>query len=145
MEQRLGAAIQELGWTLQSVRPLHGGACQENFLVTCDGGRLVLRSDANQSLPGSLGRAQEAEIIQVAVRGGVPTPAVRSVLPDLLRPGSTAVLMDFAEGIAIGALTGASKAILMASPPVAMSTRLATKLTWPSRAPVSPASCMTTG
>lgn len=102
MEERLGAAIQAFGWELESIRPLHGGACQENFLVKCDRGRLVLRSDANQSLPGSLNRAQEAEVIRVAVKGAVPTPAIRDVLPDLLRPGSTAVLMDFVEGIAIG-------------------------------------------
>lgn len=73
-------------------------------MALCAGGaRWVLRSDAVSSLPGSLNRAREAEVISAAVRAGVPTPAVRAVLPDLFRPGSTAVLMDWSDGIAIGA------------------------------------------
>ncbi|MCA9567259.1 MAG: phosphotransferase family protein [Myxococcales bacterium] len=103
-EERLGASIRALGGELASTKPLHGGACQDNFVVLGTGGeRWVLRSDAPSSLPGSLDRAREAAVVRAAVAHGVPTPAVRAVLPDLLRPGATAVLMDWADGVAIGA------------------------------------------
>lgn len=102
--QRLTEAVAAQGGEVAEVRPLHGGACQDNFVVACtDGRRWVLRSDAPSSLPGSLDRAREAEVVKAAVRGGVPTPAVRAVLPDLLRDGATAVLLDWADGVAIGA------------------------------------------
>jgi len=89
-----------------SVRAQAGGACQENFRVELklDGERRVmaLRSDARVSLPGSLDRAHEFAVIQAAVGAGVPTPAVHWLFPDLLREGSSAYLMDWVEGEAIG-------------------------------------------
>lgn len=88
------------------VRRLPGGACQDNFVVetTVDGvrSRFVLRSDAAVSLPGSLDRRREFEVIGAAVDAGVPTPAARGLFRDLLREGSSAYLMDFVEGVAIG-------------------------------------------
>ena len=88
------------------MRPLTGGACQENFRVELqlDGVQrvMVLRSDAVVSLPGSLDRAHEFQVIQAAVAAGVPTPAVRWLIPNLLREGSSAYLMDWVEGEAIG-------------------------------------------
>ncbi len=101
---QLDAELDELGLSVDRVKPLHGGACQENFaVVTTDGQRFALRSDANQSLPGSLSRKLEAEVVQVATAHGVRTPAVRRVMADLLRPDSHAYLMDWVSGIAIGA------------------------------------------
>lgn len=106
LERRLaegtGAPVAVTG-----VRPLAGGACQDNYRVDLRVGdrsvRYALRSDARASLPGSIDRATERHVIDRAVAAGVPTPAVRHVLPDLLRPGSTALLMDWVDGIAIGA------------------------------------------
>jgi len=103
-QQRLGTELAGLGVELEDLKPLHGGACQENFAIRCVGGeRFALRSDAQKSLPGSLDRRMESEVVRVACGAGVPTPAVRLVLPDLIRPGSTAYVMDWAEGVAIAA------------------------------------------
>lgn len=93
--------------TVTGVRPLAGGACQDNFVVQTitDGapGRMVLRSDAKGSLPGSLSRRQEYAIIQAAVAAGVPTPAVTGLGEGLVRPGAWGYFMDWADGVAIGA------------------------------------------
>ena len=98
---RLGAEV-----VVDAVRPLAGGACQENFRVDLTVGgeprTLALRSDAKVSLPGSLDRAHEFQVIAAAVDQGVPTPAVHWLLPDLLREGASAYLMDWVEGQAIG-------------------------------------------
>lgn len=103
-EPRLADALRGIGAELADVRPLFGGACQDNFAVrTADGRRFALRSDARQSLPGSLGRALEAQVIRAAVAGGVPTPAVRAEIPGLIRPDAHGVLLDWADGVAIGA------------------------------------------
>lgn len=106
LERRLtelaGAPVAVVG-----ARPLAGGACQDNFRLDLTVGgapaRFALRSDARMSLPGSLDRASERQVIDRAVAGGVPTPAVRFALPDLVRPGATAIVMDWVDGIAIGA------------------------------------------
>lgn len=78
---RLRAALEARHATLVEVKPLHGGACQENYRVdvTLDGAplRLALRSDAPTSLPGSLRRRDEFAVIEAAVRAGVQTPAAR--------------------------------------------------------------------
>ena len=101
---RLAEALRPLAIEVAEVRPLHGGACQENFaVVAADGRRFALRSDANQSLPGSIDRSTEAAFVALAVERGVRTPAVREVFDGLLRPGASAYLMDWAEGVAIGA------------------------------------------
>ena len=75
--ERIRAALARHGATLQEVKPLHGGACQENFRVelTIDGAplRLALRSDAPTSLPGSLKRSAEFAVINAAVSAGVKT------------------------------------------------------------------------
>lgn len=62
-----------------------------------------MRSDARSSLPGSLPRSQEADCIDVATTAGVPTPAVRHRVDGLLRDDATAYLMDWRDGVAIGA------------------------------------------
>ena len=89
------------------IKPLAGGACQENFGITLQIGdrerRFALRSDAVVSLPGSLGRNEEYAVVRAAVLAGVPTPMARWKVPNLLRPGATAVVLDWCEGVAIGA------------------------------------------
>lgn len=104
--ERIGAALAAHGAMLRQVKPLHGGACQENFRVDAelDGQplRLALRSDAPTSLPGSLRRRQEYAVIAAAVSAGVKTPAARWLTPGLLREESDAYFLDWAEGEAIG-------------------------------------------
>ncbi|MFT5681829.1 MAG: aminoglycoside phosphotransferase (APT) family kinase protein [Myxococcota bacterium] len=110
MEDQIRAWLAEQsGGTVEvtGVRPLAGGACQDNFVIETirDGepGRLVLRSDATSSLPGSLSRHEEYAIIQAAVAAGVPTPAVIGLREGLVRPGAWGYFMDWADGVAIGA------------------------------------------
>lgn len=103
---RIRAALARRGATLEDVKPLHGGACQENFRVDLvhEGTkkRFALRSDAPTSLPGSLKRKAEFAVIEAAVRAGVKTPAVRWLEPSLLREGADAYFLDWAPGEAIG-------------------------------------------
>ncbi|MFZ5445309.1 MAG: phosphotransferase family protein [Myxococcota bacterium] len=104
--ERIGAALQRHGATLTEVKPLHGGACQENFRVDLQLGgqalRLALRSDAATSLPGSLRRAAEFEVISAAVAAGVKTPTARWLERSLLREGADAYFLDWVPGEAIG-------------------------------------------
>lgn len=102
LAQSAGAAVTEL-----RARPLTGGACQDNFrldmLLNGQATRVVLRSDPVDGLPGSLNRAQEHAVISAAVAAGVPTPATRWLSQGLLREGAWATVMDWAQGVAIGA------------------------------------------
>lgn len=93
------------------LEPLIGGACQDNICVDLeprdgpappDPLRLVLRSDPDNALPGSLGRLDEYSVIEAAVAAGVRTPAVRWLTADLVRDGAHAYFMDWAPGVAIG-------------------------------------------
>jgi aminoglycoside phosphotransferase (APT) family kinase protein len=122
------------------VRALAGGACQDNFRVdvTVEGqpSRFALRSDARASLPGSIGRAEERRVIDLAVASGVPTPAVRHEVPDLLRPGATALLMDWVDGVAIAARVLRDPALEAAR--AALPEQLARALVAIHRAPVTP-------
>jgi aminoglycoside phosphotransferase (APT) family kinase protein len=106
MDERIRSALAAHGATLTSVKPLHGGACQENFKVELNlDGRpltLALRSDAKTSLPGSLRRRAEYAVIEAAVRAGVQTPQARWLSPGLLREGADAYFLDWASGEAIG-------------------------------------------
>lgn len=106
MDDRLRTALASHGATLTSVRPLHGGACQENFKVelTLAGAplTLALRSDAKTSLPGSIRRRQEFAVIEAATGAGVKTPAARWFTPDLVREGADAYFLDWVDGEAIG-------------------------------------------
>lgn len=116
-EMALASSLQErltarLGGPviLHGLQPLHGGACQENFRVDVEveagpfAGRhdFALRGDAASSLPGSLSRAHEFEVVRAAVKAGVRTPAVHLLLEDLFGPGQDAYLMDFVQGTALG-------------------------------------------
>ncbi|MCU0695755.1 MAG: phosphotransferase family protein [Myxococcaceae bacterium] len=106
MEDRIRAAVERHGASLTSLKPLHGGACQENFKVelTHDGAplTLALRSDAKTSLPGSIKRRAEFEVIRAATAVGVRTPGVRWLEPGLLRTDADAYFLDWVPGEAIG-------------------------------------------
>jgi aminoglycoside phosphotransferase (APT) family kinase protein len=113
LSQRIAAHLsRETGApaTVHDVRPLPGGACQELFRVdvTLAAGplegqrRFVLRSDARESLPGSLDRDAEGQVINAAVAAGVPTPAARWAVKGLARPEAHAYFLDWVEGVAIG-------------------------------------------
>lgn len=106
MEERVRAALAVHGAVLKQLKPLHGGACQENFRVDVELEgqplRLALRSDAASSLPGSLDRRHEYRVIEAAVHAGVKTPAARWLNDALLRDGASAYFLDWVAGEAIG-------------------------------------------
>jgi aminoglycoside phosphotransferase (APT) family kinase protein len=114
MKERVIAHLaRETGGSVEvaAVTPLAGGACQENVRVTArfaegelKGGdrALVLRSDAAESLPGSLDRRAEMAVINAAVEAGVKTPRARWLATGLLRDGSFAYFLDWVDGEAIG-------------------------------------------
>lgn len=96
--------------SIRSLARLPGGACQDNFCIDVwlEAGeipgerRMVLRSDARQSLPASIGRREEFAVVRAAVAAGVPTPNARWLAADLVRDGAYAYFMDWVEGEAIG-------------------------------------------
>jgi len=96
--------------SVASIEKLAGGACQDNYVLVlrfasrdlAGEQKLVLRSDANTSLPGSLDRAKEYAVIRAAVAGGVRTPQARWLASDLVRPGAHAYFLDWVDGEAIG-------------------------------------------
>jgi aminoglycoside phosphotransferase (APT) family kinase protein len=89
--------------------PLAAGACQENFrldvIVPSMPGvdRLVLRSDAGSSLPGSLGRKEEFAVVRTAFDAGVPTANAYGLTKGLLREDGHAYFLDWVEGVSLGA------------------------------------------
>jgi aminoglycoside phosphotransferase (APT) family kinase protein len=109
LAQRIQAVLTpEFGGTPQVlVAPLGHGSCQENFRVDVQVGgasqRLVLRSDARSSLPGSISRQAEFGVIEAAVAHGVLTPRARWFQQDLVRPGAGAYFLDWVDGEAVGA------------------------------------------
>jgi aminoglycoside phosphotransferase (APT) family kinase protein len=119
---RIRTVVEAHGGKLGEVKPLHGGACQENFRVELElhgePVRLALRSDAPTSLPNSIRRQVEFDVIAAAVKAGVKTPAARWLSKGLLRDGADAYFLDWANGEAIGRrvvrnpeLEGARKAL----------------------------------
>ena len=95
---------------VRDLQPLVGGACQDNYRLELSFStgelqgdrRMALRSDARKSLPGSLLRRDEFQVIGAAVAAGVRTPAARWFTEGLVRPGAGAYFLDWAEGEAIG-------------------------------------------
>jgi aminoglycoside phosphotransferase (APT) family kinase protein len=89
-----------------AMAPLAGGACQDMHRVelsTAQGPvRLVLRSDARRSLPASIGRREEFQVVKAARLAGVPTPDVHHLTEGLVRRGAWAYFMDWVDGEAIG-------------------------------------------
>jgi len=106
---RIGAHLQaETGGAvkLSALQPLAGGACQDNWRVEVELGgaprRFVLRSDSKTSLPGSLGRRVELEVVRAAAQAGVKTPEPRWPKDGLVRDGAYAYFLDWVQGEAIG-------------------------------------------
>jgi aminoglycoside phosphotransferase (APT) family kinase protein len=103
---RIAQALERHGATLVELKPLHGGACQENHRVDLvyqgQTVRLALRSDAATSLPGSLRRAAEYAVIRAAVEVGVKTPAAQWFEENLVREGADAYFLNWVQGEAIG-------------------------------------------
>jgi aminoglycoside phosphotransferase (APT) family kinase protein len=113
VEAHLSRAARETGGgdvSVLSIERLAGGACQENFVVAARFAagelagerKLVLRSDAKSSLPGSIDRAREYEVIRAAAAAGVRTPMARWLTLGLVREGGHAYFLDWVEGEAIG-------------------------------------------
>ena len=96
--------------SVRELQPLAGGACQDNYRVDLALGgeewagkrRTVLRSDSRRSLPASLDRRQEFQVIQAALATRVKTPAVHWLTQGLVREGAYAYFMDWVDGEAIG-------------------------------------------
>lgn len=96
--------------TVRQLELLAGGACQDLYRLelTFSSGplagerRMVLRSDAPRSLPGSLGRKDEFAVIEAAISRGVKTPAVYWLSQGVVRDGAWAYFMDWVDGTAIG-------------------------------------------
>ncbi|MEK6608273.1 MAG: phosphotransferase family protein [Myxococcota bacterium] len=105
IEAHVGAATGAPA-AVSTIARLPGGACQELFRVDLATagfeGRVVLRSDAPRSLPGSIDRRQEFRVIEAALAAGVRTPRVQWLTEGLVRDGAHAYFMDWADGEAIG-------------------------------------------
>lgn len=113
LDARLRAGLEEAtgsSVTVAEVKPLHGGACQDNLAVSFvidegpDAGahRMVLRGDAPSSLPQSLDRRAEFAVIGAATAAGVRTPRARWLMQDVTREGAWSYLLDRITGEAIG-------------------------------------------
>ncbi|MFO0641457.1 MAG: phosphotransferase family protein [Polyangiaceae bacterium] len=106
-EEAQGRVREVVGGDVTRVTRLAGGACQENYLVACtmpsgETTSWVLRSDARSSLPGSIDRAAEHAVMRAAADAGVRTPRPLDLLPELFGPRTSAYLVPFVEGDAIG-------------------------------------------
>lgn len=105
-DARIAEALKSHDAQLLEAQALFGGACQENVRVDISLGgarqRLVLRSDARSTLPGSIDRQAEFEVIQAVRDAGVKTPDARWLTPNLLRPQTHAYFLDWVSGEAIG-------------------------------------------
>ena len=114
MEARVAAWLAEQGaLSVTGIKPLAGGACQDNFVITTPQARMVLRSDARSSLPGSLSRREEFAIIEAAVAAarrahGIPGTAV-PVVDALVQQEAAAVRIDGRAGDVEPHLAGAKR------------------------------------
>ncbi len=95
---------------ISNMKPLTGGAIQENWKFDChiDGGpyqgshSLVLRSDAPSIVASSLSRSQEFEVLKVAHAAGVSVPEPLWLCSDLGVTGRAFYIMQLVEGVALG-------------------------------------------
>jgi aminoglycoside phosphotransferase (APT) family kinase protein len=113
LKQRIEAHLREQTGsiaTLTELSRLPGGACQDNFRLevslespaVAGHRRMVLRSDARSSLPGSLGRREEFAVVRAAREAGTPTPQAHWLGKDIVRPGAFAYFLDWVDGEVIG-------------------------------------------
>lgn len=91
---------------IDEVRPLSGGAIQENWLLRCgpaDQPRgFVLRKDAAATLASSRSRAEEFAILEAAHRAGVRVPEPIGFCGDRQVVGAPFALMGLVEGVGLG-------------------------------------------
>ena len=95
---------------IETIKPLTGGAIQENWRVECaiDGGPhsgrqgFVIRSDAASSVDSSLPRSEEFKILCVAYSAGVTVPEPLWLCEDMDVMGRVFYVMRLIEGIGLG-------------------------------------------
>lgn len=89
---------------IQSMIPLTGGACQDNYLLKLseDPGELVFRTDKGASLFASLSRIEECQVAELAHSFGVNTPKTFYLEKDPSYIGSPFYFMEKIEGKAGG-------------------------------------------
>ena len=95
---------------ISNIKPLTGGAIQENWKFECkiDDGpnhgshRFVLRSDAPSAVATSLSRSQEFEVLKLAHAVGVTVPEPLWLCDDLKVTGRAFYIMRLVEGVALG-------------------------------------------
>lgn len=102
----LASALGAKRAAIDALRPLSGGAIQENWALdlTLDGGplsgqqALVLRLDAPSTLPVSHGRTAEFRLLQVAFEAGVTVPEPLALYADPALLGRPFFVMRRAPG-----------------------------------------------
>jgi len=95
---------------ISNIKPLTGGAIQENWKFECiidDGPNhgshcFVLRSDAPSAVATSLSRSQEFEVLRVAHAVGVTVPEPLWLCNDMNVTGRAFYIMRLVEGVALG-------------------------------------------
>jgi len=95
---------------IESVKPLTGGAIQENWRVECivDSGPhsghqgFVIRSDAASSVDSSLSRSEEFKVLSVAHSAGVTVPEPLWLCEDTNVIGRVFYVMRLVKGIGLG-------------------------------------------
>ena len=110
LESFLAAKARATAVRLEEVRPLSGGAIQENWLLEADivdgpfAGRneLVLRTDSPSGVAVSLSRPQEFALLRAAVRAGVSVPEPLWLCEDPAILGRPFYVMRRVQGTAIG-------------------------------------------
>ncbi len=112
LEAFLVGAAEAKSTSVRELRPLTGGAIQENWFagVEIDGGpfagihELVLRKDAPSSVAASHSRAREFALLKVAWQAGVTVPEPLWLCTDSAVLGQPFYLMRKVAGVAAGHL-----------------------------------------
>ncbi len=106
LAEQSGAARAEI----RAIKPLSGGAIQENWALdmTFEGGSLdgeqalVLRTDAPSGVAVSLGRAEEFALLRAAEAAGVTVPKPHVLCRDAAILGKDFLVMERLDGVALG-------------------------------------------
>jgi aminoglycoside phosphotransferase (APT) family kinase protein len=108
LEAYLSEAAGGRSLEVQAVRPLTGGAIQENWLleviVESERRDLVLRSDAASTVAASHGRAAEFALLKAARAAGVTVPKPLWLCTDTAVLGRPFYVMERVQGTAEGRL-----------------------------------------
>lgn len=111
IEGRLGAGPVRV----EEIRPLQGGAIQENWRLRCRVGAterdFVLRKDAAATIASSRSRAEEFAILAAAHRGGVRVPEPIGFCADPGVIGAPFALMGLVAGIGLGPRVAKDRAL----------------------------------